>query len=303
MKKKLFVFDLDGTLLTKDKNKPLSDKTKRTVKMLRDKGHIVCILTGRPWAATEDIYNELELDTVVGNYNGGHIHNPSDYSFIQSSNTVEPLVSFSIIKDKNLRTIAKNIIIENPRKILSWKPMSDNMKAFLHVKPHQTIKSISLENFTTQPNGILVPIKKEWHKDIEMIMKHFKSKYGDKVSISSWNLETEGELILDIVSRNSRKDIGLIKIARYYGIDMDNVVAFGDGLNDLEMLSIAGVGVAMDNASDKVKQEANAVTQHSNDNEGIHRFIKWYFEKGEDLVGKTIYNFGKKEITKQVIQD
>ena len=303
MKKKLFVFDLDGTLLTRDKDESLSKNTKSTIKMLRRKGHIVCLLTGRPWSATKDIYNDLNLDTVVGNYNGGHIHNPSDYSFIPSSNTIEPLISFSIIKDENLKKIAKNIIIENPRKILSWKPISANLSNFLHIKDNQIIKRISLENFTSKPNGIIIPIKKEWHDDIELIVNHFKSKYGDEVSISTWKLEMEEELILDIVSKNSRKDIGLIQIARYYGIDMDHVIAFGDGMNDYEMISIAGVGVAMSNALTRIKEVANAITEHTNNEDGIYKFIKWYFEKGEEKVNKTIYNFSKKKISKQVIQD
>ena len=303
MKKKLFVFDLDGTLLTKDKNRPLSLKTKSTIKMLRSKGHIVCLLTGRPWTATEDIYNELELDTVVGNYNGGHIHNPKDYTFIPSSNTVAPLICFSIIKDQNLKRIAKNIIIENPKKILSWKPISQNLSNFLHIKDAKAVKRISLENFTSKPNGILVPIEKKWHRDIDLIVNYFRSKYGDEVSISTWNLEIEEELILDIVSKGSRKDIALIQMARYYHVDMDHVIAFGDGLNDYEMLSIAGVGVAMANSSERIKEVANAITQHSNNEEGIHRFIKWYFDKGEEQVDKTIYSFGEQLYTKQVIQD
>ncbi|MCK5866885.1 MAG: HAD family phosphatase [Mycoplasmataceae bacterium] len=303
MKKKLFVFDLDGTLLTKDKKNPLSEKTKETIEILKNRGHIVCLLTGRPWSATKCIYDELKLDTVIGNYNGGHLHNPSDYTFIPSSNTIEPLISFSIIKDEKLRRIAKNIIIENPKKILSWKPISKNLSNFLHLKESNVVKRITLENFTSKPNGILVPVKKEWHMDIDLIANHFRSKYGDEVSISTWNLEMEDELILDIVSKNSRKDIALIQMARYYDIDMDNVLAFGDSMNDYEMLSIAGVGVAMKNSSPRIKEVANIITRFSNNEEGIYKFVKWYCGNGEEKVDKTIYSFGKKEHTKQIIQD
>lgn len=45
---------------------------------LKEKGHIVCIITGRPWRSTRPIYKMLGLNTVVTNYNGSQIHNPSD---------------------------------------------------------------------------------------------------------------------------------------------------------------------------------------------------------------------------------
>ena len=67
-------------------------------------------------------------------------------------------------------------------------------------------------------------------------------------------------LFADIIPRGSSKQVGIDKIAEYFGIGIDECIAFGDGGNDISMLRHAGIGVAMGNATDEVKQNADYVT-------------------------------------------
>ncbi|RTZ68593.1 MAG: hypothetical protein DSZ21_01515 [Tenericutes bacterium] len=62
-------------------------------------------------------------------------------------------------------------------------------------------------------------------------------------------------------------------MARYYGIEMSNTVAFGDGYNDIKMLKAAGVGVAMANANDTVKSYANVISSYTNKEGAVGKFI------------------------------
>ena len=71
---------------------------------------------------------------------------------------------------------------------------------------------------------------------------------------------------MDITSRMADKGRGLAAIAQHLGIPIDACAAFGDGGNDISMIRAAGVGVAMGNAGDDVKQAANFVTTHIDDN-------------------------------------
>lgn len=71
----------------------------------------------------------------------------------------------------------------------------------------------------------------------------------------------------------SRKDFALKRLAKHLGVDLKDTYAFGDGMNDKEMLMTAGKGVAMLNASDVVKTYADDVTTKSNDNNGVMDYI------------------------------
>ena len=72
----------------------------------------------------------------------------------------------------------------------------------------------------------------------------------------------------DIIVKEGGKDIGIQEILQYYNLDLSQIMAFGDSENDIEMLEFAGLGIAMGNASDHVKNLADDVTC-SNDEHGV----------------------------------
>ncbi|MCK5946049.1 MAG: Cof-type HAD-IIB family hydrolase [Mycoplasmataceae bacterium] len=293
MNKKLFAFDLDGTLLSDSSNGKIHPKTMQMINRLKKEGHIICILTGRPWSATDKIYHGLKLDTIVANYNGGHIHNPKDYSYLPTVKRIEPSIAMRIVKTKEMSKIAKNIAIETPGGLfLKTEEKSYFTETFLQGTEHKNVSSpINWTEVTQKPSGVLIEVKPAFAKDIDKIKSYFAAKFGDLVEFSYWDTGEGRNPILEFTNSKARKDIALIKIARYYNIEMKDVIAFGDGFNDVTMLKVAGVGVAMDNASDIVKTYANVVSKHSNKNGGVGKFIRWYLDKGHKKVDETIYNF------------
>ena len=74
--------------------------------------------------------------------------------------------------------------------------------------------------------------------------------------------------LLEIAHKDAGEQSGVKYIAQKLGIEREQIAAFGDALNDLDMITYAGVGIAMENASDEVKQEADYVTLH-HDEDGI----------------------------------
>ena len=92
----------------------------------------------------------------------------------------------------------------------------------------------------------------------------------DECSITSWNPTG-----IDIVARGSGKAAGIAQFIQEHGLDRSEIMAFGDGENDIEMLKFAGVGVAMGNASDEVKAAADYVTESVDDN-GIENALKHF---------------------------
>ena len=76
----------------------------------------------------------------------------------------------------------------------------------------------------------------------------------------------------DVVPQGSSKAVGIDRVIEHYGIRPDETIAFGDGGNDIAMLRHAGIGVAMDNAEDDVKQAADYVTA-SVDDDGVRKAL------------------------------
>ena len=76
-----------------------------------------------------------------------------------------------------------------------------------------------------------------------------------------------------VMHKDATKAKAVIALAKYWGISQSEIVAFGDDLYDIDMLSYAGIGVAMENALDEVKAASNLVCM-TNDNDGIAEWLK-----------------------------
>ena len=87
------------------------------------------------------------------------------------------------------------------------------------------------------------------------------------------------EYNLEINSASATKGGGLEKLAQYLGMDLSQTMAFGDGSKDLSMVKAAGIGIAMANAMEVLKKEANYITR-SNDQDGVAAAIRHFFKLG-----------------------
>ncbi len=79
MEKHLICLDLDGTLLNDEKH--ISPFTKSVLQYLKKSGHEIIISTGRPYRASVDYYNAMDMNTPIINFNGAYIHHPTDNRF------------------------------------------------------------------------------------------------------------------------------------------------------------------------------------------------------------------------------
>ena len=135
---------------------------------------------------------------------------------------------------------------------------------------------IELAELVAHPTPRVADLEQEFDKmpccqmciycDQEMEYKVMEKLPG--LVASRWN-----PIFADLNVANVNKATGLQTMADYYGIDLAETMAFGDGGNDVPMLKVAGIGVAMGNASDSVKAAARFVTSHVDDH-GIQKALK-----------------------------
>ena len=100
--------------------------------------------------------------------------------------------------------------------------------------------------------------------------KKLLDKLLDECAVTSWS-----DTGIDIIPKNGGKSAGIQRFLEEQGLERSEIMAFGDGEKDVEMLRFAGIGVAMGNASDLVKAAADYVTD-TVDNDGIEKALRHF---------------------------
>lgn len=270
MERKLVAIDLDGTTLNNDSI--LTPETERTIRQITEQGHIVSIATGRPYRTSLQYYHQLELNTPIVNFNGAWCHHPNDRHWKNGYHrhldrevalSFLPLKRFPVVR--LLAAESKNMVyVDRPgEETYSNGPSIQNFKTEAFTADSLQENPTSVNVFTTDENTI------------PFLQDRIIDRYGDNIEVRTWGGPTPS---LEIVAAGIQKAMGLEKIAEYYNISRENIIAFGDEANDYEMIQFAGHGVVMKNGIDGLKKIANDITSYSNHEHGLSKYLNKYFE-------------------------
>ncbi|KKB39191.1 Cof-type HAD-IIB family hydrolase [Bacillus thermotolerans] len=249
---KIAFFDIDGTLLNHDKKLPSA--TKEAVKRLRDNGVYTAIATGRAPFMFEDLREELDIHSFVS-FNGQYVVFEEEVVYLN------PLAADSL--DRLYRHA------EERNHSLVYMTES-HMKAN---RPDDTYiaESISSLKFPYPDLHPDLYKEQELYQTLVFCKEEEEEYYREQFpefSFIRWHPYS-----LDILPRGGSKAEGIKKLMDRLDFKMEDVYAFGDGLNDIEMLKVAGTGVAMGNAHPKVKEAADLVTADVAE-DGIYHALK-----------------------------
>ena len=268
---KLIAIDMDGTLLNEKKH--IDKAQKEAIHEAVEAGIKIVLCTGRPLYGILPFYEELglsELDSegyVILN-NGCSIHKTKDWKLIDqvnfTSDDIDYLYKFSEGYDINFTLVNDyyyfNIDDRKPTDELITDAgfvFSDitniSLKEAKNGK-HKIIKIMFLGN----PN-----IMANFQKENESILK---DKYSSVLS---------QPYIYEILPKGNNKGTGLKKLAKKLGIKQEEIMAIGDGNNDIEMFEYANYSVAMENGTELAKKAAKYETD-SNENDGVAKAIRKY---------------------------
>ena len=284
IEKHLIVIDLDGTLLKNSSTGELNEFDKIWVTKAIEQGHIVSIATGRPWRATKKAYKELNLDTVVANYNGALIHNPSDYDFNQQIEYMNLNDVMYILGDKKIKESMSNLAIEGPGWVMLEKRDEDLERVFGFADASKFKEGIDYHKLPLKPTGVIFDTKEG--VDILKLKDYLQRRYGDLAEFSSWSKGENLTPVFDITNRGVNKSKAIALLARYYDIKINNTVAIGDGYNDVPMFEAAEYSVAMKNSSNDIKALATYVTTKTNKEGGVAEFLEKFLT--DDLFRKEL---------------
>jgi len=269
MERKLVAIDLDGTTL--NDNSQITTETKQTIQKIVNQGDIVSIATGRPFRTSSHFYKQLQLNTPMVNFNGAWCHHPNDFSWEHGYyRTLARDVALSITELKTNSQI-KFIAAESGENVYVDRPAD---KFQLMGTPIRDIKTVpfTADNLNEDPISVNVFTTKE--KFIPDLQKIIVDRYGSDVEVRTWGGQTP---TLEIVSAGIQKAIGVEKIADYYEISRENIIAFGDEANDFEMIQYAGHGVVMKNGIKDLKNVADEITSVTNHDNGLAKHLTGLF--------------------------
>lgn len=265
--RKLIITDLDGTAL--ENWETLNPKTKEALMAAKEAGHIVVIATGRPARASLHFYEELGLDTPIINFNGAYIHHPKDDSFEDIVAQIPTEVIITLF-DSELRNYIVNAFCEYKDHLYVLN-QGDTVRDWFHIETCTSVKFGPFkETLDEHPNGFLLEAKPGYE---QKVMEFLRTNYSDLVTCRNWDGDNKN--IIEVFKNDTNKATAIEKLATYFNIEQKDIIAFGDGDNDIEMLTYAGVGVAMENAIDKLKEVANHVTK-TNKESGVAHYIHEY---------------------------
>lgn len=252
---KAVFFDIDGTLVS-FKTHRVPDSTKRAIAALRAKGIRVFVASGRQLLAINNL-EDLQFDGYV-TLNGGYciVGERVIYKHSMPSEDMASLVQY-MEERENFPCI---FVHENTFCINYTDERTDEVFRLLNFPQPP---SLSLREAAKGEIFQLVAFfTKEQEKAIMAVMPHCEA--------TRWN-----PLFSDVIPKGSSKQVGVDKMLDYFGISLDESMAFGDGGNDVLMLKHVGIGVAMGNAEDEVKQAADYVTD-SVDEDGIEKALRHF---------------------------
>ncbi len=247
-------FDIDGTLYSHTTNR-VPDSAKKALEQLRKNGIKIVVCTGRSLSDYKKLpVAEIEFDGYL-TLNGMLCYD-ENYNVI--SGTPIPEKDAGIIKMIFLaEKIPITLINENGLKLnfendIVIKTQSDANEAVPEINMYRGLKIYQASAFVNEKQ------------------KNMLKELLDYCDITSWH-----DTGIDIIAKGSGKDTGIQKYIELNDISQDEIMAFGDGENDIRMLKYAGIGVALGNAKEEVKEIADYVTADIDD-DGIEKALKHF---------------------------
>ena len=255
---------MDDTLLRSDLT--ISDRTIETIKKAREQGVYFTFATGRMPRAVRPYAEKLGINVPVITYSGALVQEALTgevlYHKVVPTDTASDIISWFLDQGIHAHVYLKDQIYVHE--------MNDYTREYIKVIKAPIEVSNLLELLSKEEEGVEKIIFFESEDKLRDIGKVLLDRYKGKI-----HLTKSKPRFLEIINPNVNKGVALKALAERIGVKREEIMAFGDNINDLEMIEYAGLGVAIGNACQELKDLADVITS-SNQDDGVAKAIETY---------------------------
>ncbi len=265
---KLFIADVDGTLASHKSRIP-GPKTIQALEELRNRGVKLCVASGRPlWQNLESHYLDWgmkdQFDYLVG-MNGGEIWS-KESNTITTFHELQPEDIKEIILVMNeLENVNPFIYFDRDVMLSQFEDGEMVASALRHQSEDRVCKDRS--ELWSKPTGKIL-FRCHSEERAQYAMDYALNKLGDRFAVFK-----TGPSLVEIQYPDVSKGSGLQAVCDDLKISVEDVIAFGDAENDIEMLKIAGWSVCLQNGMPDVKEICDDVTEYSVEEDGVGKYL------------------------------
>ena len=266
---KMIGLDLDGTLLT-DK-KELTDRTKAALCRAIELGITVLVASGRPWMGVPEELRNFPGMRYALTSNGARIIDTKDDRVIEE-HLLSPELALKALAVCGKYDTLQEVYFDGQ----GYAP--EDQMAYVE-KYHRNPSMCEYMRKTRLPVKDIRKLVEQENRGLDKVQALFADMDERETAWKELEQEKGLELVgslqynIEINAAGVNKGTGLVNLGRMLGIRRKEIMAFGDGDNDIAMLREAGFGVAMANADEQVKAAADYITL-SNEEEGVAEAIE-----------------------------
>lgn len=260
MRYQAVAFDLDGTLLSSQST--ILESSKKAIQKIREKGIKVFIVTGRHHTAVKPYYVELALDTPVVCCNGTYL-----YDFLQDrviqQNPLTPEVTSFLVEQTQLLGIHTALYTRDAMVYEKINPHFEKLQNWVKSCPVSVRPNVyQVESF----QKLIESNTTIWKVLISDPDLAKMQNFVDHLPLDCVSAEWSWRDRVDITMRGNSKGKCLEALLAQENIAPENVIAFGDNFNDISMLSLVGMGIAMGESDKAIQEVAKQVIGSNNEN-------------------------------------
>lgn len=266
---RLIISDIDGTIL--DDQHQVDSELKDMIPLLSREKIPIVLASARSPLGMEPIAHELGLgDNPLACYNGALVIKGDPQAY-------ETIIEHPLDK-KEIRTFLELVKAEFPSvsiNLYSGKDwIADRLDKWVQIEAAITGERPMIQNELIPVLNAQMPVHKLLLIDQAPVIQKLYG-YLQTLEFPKTAFYLSKDNYMEVTAKHVSKEQALYEIAQHYQVPLEEVMTIGDNFNDLPMLRLAGLGVAMGNAPEVVKTEAKAVTK-SNNEHGVAEAVEKY---------------------------
>ncbi len=270
---KLIALDIDGTILNSQGE--LTARVADSIARARDRGWLVCLLSGRRPRKMQPLAQTLGITTPLVAFNGAIITDPVSLMPIKTR-YLSRAISDPIVlawEQAHIPFFSYRDTTTGPDVYYSLQPVWPRAASYVKEEGNHMMRLDSVARQSWEPLRLMVMSDKKAALEAERLTAPYVRTGATRTYLSrhydeSWYFE--------VYPLTSKAD-GIHFLCSHYGLQPQEVIAVGDNVNDVDMLQQAGLGVAMGNATKEVQTAAD-VTIGDHDHDGLAHFLDHLME-------------------------